>query len=497
MLGAGHVHRALRRAQGHVHGRPPLTHASVDVDGGRRHRRPGSTRIRRAVPACPAGFPPEAALGRDVAGGAAPLGAEHVDRTDRPFVTLDPAGVDRPRPGVRASSGRATTSCCTTPSPTSAGSSTTATRSTPRRGSAASRCTCPTSGPGSTRRRCRRARPACCPTDRAGRRVHRARRRRRHVAPRRRRAGDRAQPGQARLRHASARRDLPPELRRAVAAASRPPRTRRGAPRVEFPEQEVDRDGDGALRRCASGRGCRAEDAQRGAVAGDQPRRRRRAARGRDRPVPGDGRADERRGRAGCATPPARSGSTGRRRTSLADFAALAADATTRERRRSCSPSGAPAAARRYEPYRDGVRPWHAAMAATYAHATAPLRRLADRYVIEAALAIANGRPVPDDVAAAFDALPEAMARGEQRANARRARGDRPRRGGRAAGPRGRGVRRRRRRRGPSRRRSSSCATRPCWPGSAAHRVDPGDDVRVRLDRADPATRTIEFTRGS
>ena len=56
-------------------------------------------------------------------------------------------------------------------------------------------------------------------------------------------------------------------------------------------------------------------------------------------------------------------------------------------------------------------------MAATYAHATAPLRRLADRYVIEATLAIANGRPVPDDVAAAFAALPSTMARCEQRAN--------------------------------------------------------------------------------
>ena len=36
-----------------------------------------------------------------------------------------------------------------------------------------------------------------------------------------------------------------------------------------------------------------------------------------------------------------------------------------------------------YAPYQDGVTPWHSAMAATYAHATAPLRRLADRYVID------------------------------------------------------------------------------------------------------------------
>src|SRR6185312_741747 len=47
-----------------------------------------------------------------------------------------------------------------------------------------------------------------------------------------------------------------------------------------------------------------------------------------------------------------------------------------------------------YEPYREGVVPWHSAMAATYAHATAPLRRLADRYVLEATLLIANGQAV-------------------------------------------------------------------------------------------------------
>lgn len=70
-----------------------------------------------------------------------------------------------------------------------------------------------------------------------------------------------------------------------------------------------------------------------------------------------------------------------------------------------------------YEVYREGRRPWHAAVAATYAHATAPLRRLQDRYVIEAALAVANGRPIPDEIAGAFDSLPKAMARGEQRAN--------------------------------------------------------------------------------
>lgn len=62
-----------------------------------------------------------------------------------------------------------------------------------------------------------------------------------------------------------------------------------------------------------------------------------------------------------------------------------------------------------YEPYRDGMRPWHSAVAACYAHATAPLRRLADRFVVEAALAVANGRPVPAPAQAAFERLPDVM----------------------------------------------------------------------------------------
>ena len=43
--------------------------------------------------------------------------------------------------------------------------------------------------------------------------------------------------------------------------------------------------------------------------------------------------------------------------------------------------------------------------------------------------------------------------------------------------------------------RSSSSPSRRCWPRLRAHRVDPGDAVRVRLVRADPASRSVEFTR--
>ena len=66
-----------------------------------------------------------------------------------------------------------------------------------------------------------------------------------------------------------------------------------------------------------------------------------------------------------------------------------------------------------YIPYRDGEIPWHAAVAATYAHATAPLRRLADRYVVQATLALARGEAVPSAVKDAFEKLPTVMARAD------------------------------------------------------------------------------------
>lgn len=66
-----------------------------------------------------------------------------------------------------------------------------------------------------------------------------------------------------------------------------------------------------------------------------------------------------------------------------------------------------------YAPYREGEKPWHAAVAAPYAHATAPLRRLADRYVVTAALAIAGGQAIPQAAAEAFEKLAEVMARAD------------------------------------------------------------------------------------
>jgi exoribonuclease R len=147
-----------------------------------------------------------------------------------------------------------------------------------------------------------------------------------------------------------------------------------------------------------------------------------------------------------------------------------------------------------YVPYRDGAVPWHAALAATYAHATAPLRRLADRYVVRATLAIANGEPVPDVVTAAFDKLPRVMGRADahggqiERAVIDLAEavmlGDRigdvfeaivtdlDERGARI-----------------------QLEDLPIVARVAAHHVDPGETIRVKLIAADIITRIITFQR--
>jgi exoribonuclease R len=147
-----------------------------------------------------------------------------------------------------------------------------------------------------------------------------------------------------------------------------------------------------------------------------------------------------------------------------------------------------------YVPYRAGVVPWHAAMAATYAHATAPLRRLADRYVVRATLAIANGQPVPEVVTEAFTRLPKVMAHADSLAGqidravidlaeAVMLAGD--------AGKTfpavvtdidDRGAR-------------MQLRDLPVVARVVAHGVAPGDALQVRLTAADPAQRTIAFER--
>jgi exoribonuclease R len=60
----------------------------------------------------------------------------------------------------------------------------------------------------------------------------------------------------------------------------------------------------------------------------------------------------------------------------------------------------------------------HSAVAAPYAHATAPLRRLADRYVSECSIAACADRAVPDWVRTELPSLPRLMAAADQRAHA-------------------------------------------------------------------------------
>ncbi|KOU57563.1 ribonuclease II [Streptomyces sp. MMG1533] len=74
-----------------------------------------------------------------------------------------------------------------------------------------------------------------------------------------------------------------------------------------------------------------------------------------------------------------------------------------------------------HTPFRDGNLPQittHAAVAAPYAHCTAPLRRLVDRYASEICLAAVAGDAPPDWVLASLDALREEMAEGARRAGA-------------------------------------------------------------------------------
>lgn len=149
-----------------------------------------------------------------------------------------------------------------------------------------------------------------------------------------------------------------------------------------------------------------------------------------------------------------------------------------------------------YQPWLDGVTPWHSAMAACYAHATAPLRRLADRYVLRAVLAIANNAAVPDAVTEAFAKLPDVMARADARSGQIE----------RAVIDLAEAVMLHRRagelfdavvtdldERGA---RIQLCGL-PVVARVDAKRVIPGDLIRTRLVEADPVRRTIRFERMS
>lgn len=149
-----------------------------------------------------------------------------------------------------------------------------------------------------------------------------------------------------------------------------------------------------------------------------------------------------------------------------------------------------------YVPWREGQTPWHAALAETYAHATAPLRRLADRYVVEATLAIANGKSVPEGAAEAFGRLPPVMARADARSGQieravidlaetvllqdrvgevfEAVVTDQDERGARI-----------------------QLSPLPIVARATAHGVEPGETIRVKLTAAEPETRKLTFQRMS
>ena len=61
--------------------------------------------------------------------------------------------------------------------------------------------------------------------------------------------------------------------------------------------------------------------------------------------------------------------------------------------------------------------PQHAALASEYAHVTAPLRRLGDRYASEVCLALCSGDPVPDWVTRALHGLPSTLSGSARRSS--------------------------------------------------------------------------------
>ena len=62
------------------------------------------------------------------------------------------------------------------------------------------------------------------------------------------------------------------------------------------------------------------------------------------------------------------------------------------------------------------AEPLHSALASEYAHVTAPLRRLCDRYAAEVCVALCAGEPVPAWVLEALPGLPKTMQQSGQRA---------------------------------------------------------------------------------
>jgi exoribonuclease R len=137
----------------------------------------------------------------------------------------------------------------------------------------------------------------------------------------------------------------------------------------------------------------------------------------------------------------------------------------------------------------------HGALAAAYAHVTAPLRRTADRFANEIVLSHCAGTGVPEWTAAALDELPKVMSRAQQRQRELdRAVNDlleavtlEPSVGA-TFEARVTTVAD-----GVARVQLRTAAVVADVPVAAADQVQPGDDVRLRLISADPAQRSVHF----
>ncbi len=73
-----------------------------------------------------------------------------------------------------------------------------------------------------------------------------------------------------------------------------------------------------------------------------------------------------------------------------------------------------------YTSFSGGVpeQPEHAAMKSEYAHVTAPLRRLVDRWTGEICVALCADQPVPDWVRESMDEIPKIMDESDRKAHA-------------------------------------------------------------------------------
>ena len=141
-------------------------------------------------------------------------------------------------------------------------------------------------------------------------------------------------------------------------------------------------------------------------------------------------------------------------------------------------------------------QPRHAALAAEYAHVTAPLRRLVDRYAGEICVALCAGTDVPDWVLEKLDELPDTMRESGRRAHQyENAVLDLVE----AASCRHGSVRRSPPWSWRSTRRTTPAATSPCRsrrsrpPSRGLDALPLGEEVEVILATADPGTRKVEF----